>query len=86
MQSQEMIIRERITEIIEPRNENTLSRAYDWLMLVASAIGILPLMFREQSRNIAGIPLGGGLRHCKVTPFLVSTPTSIYTLKRADSI
>lgn len=43
-----MIIRERITEIIEPRNENTLSRAYDWLMLVAIAIGILPLMFREQ--------------------------------------
>ena len=45
-----MTLRERITEIIEPRNENTLSRAYDWLMLVAIVIGILPLMFREQYR------------------------------------
>ena len=43
-----MTLRERITEIIEPRNENTLSRAYDWMMLVAIVIGILPLMFREQ--------------------------------------
>lgn len=45
-----MTLRERITEIIEPRNENTLSRAYDWMMLVAIVIGILPLMFREQYR------------------------------------
>ena len=43
-----MTLRERITEIIEPRNENTFSRAYDWMMLVAIVIGILPLMFREQ--------------------------------------
>ena len=46
----EMTLRERITEIIEPRNENTFSRAYDWMMLVAIVIGILPLMFREQYR------------------------------------
>lgn len=45
-----MKLRERITEIIEPRNENIYSRAYDWVMLVAIVIGILPLMFRGQNR------------------------------------
>lgn len=37
-------------EIVEPRNENTISRVYDWMMLVAIVFGILPLMFREQYR------------------------------------
>ena len=45
-----MGIRSKISDIIEPRSENTLSRVYDWLMLVAIVIGILPLMFREQYR------------------------------------
>ena len=45
-----MTIREHVNEIIEPRNENTLSRIYDWVMLVAIIIGILPLMFRNQIR------------------------------------
>lgn len=45
-----MGIRNKLDNIIEPRSENTLSRLYDWLMLVAIVIGILPLMFREQYR------------------------------------
>ena len=45
-----MGIREQINNIIEPRNENLFSRIYDWLMLSAIVIGILPLMFREQIR------------------------------------
>lgn len=45
-----MTTRERISELIEPRNENTISRVYDWIMLCAIIIGILPLMFREQCR------------------------------------
>ena len=41
-----MTIREQIREIIEPRNESIYSRLYDWAMLSAIVIGILPLMFR----------------------------------------
>lgn len=41
-------IREKIKNIIEPRNENNFSRIYDVIMLSAILIGILPLMFRTQ--------------------------------------
>ena len=40
--------RERIRDLIEPRNDSSSSRIYDWIMLIAIIIGILPLMFREQ--------------------------------------
>lgn len=46
--SYNMEIRNKINEIIEPKSENALSRAYDWLMLIAIVVGILPLMFRKQ--------------------------------------
>lgn len=48
-----MKIRERIFEIVEPRynsQDSIQTRVYDWCMLIAIAIGILPLMFREQTR------------------------------------
>lgn len=38
-----------ISNVIEPRTDNIYSRAYDWLMLLAIALGVLPLMFREQT-------------------------------------
>ena len=38
-----------IRELIEPRNDSSSSRIYDWFMLVAIVVGILPLLFREQS-------------------------------------
>ena len=44
-----MGMREKINNIIEPRNcETNLSRIYDYLMLIAIVIGIIPLMFRNQ--------------------------------------
>ena len=43
-----MNIRNGINEIIEPRRDSSLSRLYDYIMLVAIVIGILPLMFRTQ--------------------------------------
>jgi len=44
-----MELRKRIYNVIEPRNHETaLSRAYDYLMLIAIVIGIIPLMFRTQ--------------------------------------
>ena len=48
-----MTLRQKIYSIVEPRyntNDGTVSRVYDWVMLVAIIIGIIPLMFREQTR------------------------------------
>ena len=47
-----MITREGIFKIIEPKYNNKdslLSRIYDWVMLIAIFIAIIPLMFREQN-------------------------------------
>lgn len=45
-----MVARKQIKDIIEARNEKLSSRIYDWIMLFAIVIGIMPLMFREQYR------------------------------------
>ena len=45
-----MDIRRIINIIVEPRKDNKLSRIYDWVMLCAIIIGIIPLMFRSQSK------------------------------------
>lgn len=41
-------ILEKIYDVIEPRNENVISQAYDRVMLMAIFIGIIPLLFRTQ--------------------------------------
>ncbi len=49
----EMNIRQKIYSIVEPRYNNQdslIARSYDWVMLVAIVIGIIPLMFREQTK------------------------------------
>ena len=43
-----MSIRDTVYGIIEPRNDHKTSRIYDWVMLVAIVIGIIPLLFRNQ--------------------------------------
>ena len=46
-------MRELIYNIVEPKynsNDNKGSRVYDWLMLIAIIIGIIPLMFREHNK------------------------------------
>lgn len=48
-----MGIREKIFKVIEPKYNNKdslLSRIYDWVMLIAIIVAIIPLMFREQYR------------------------------------
>jgi voltage-gated potassium channel len=42
--------RKYIKKLIDHKNESLISRLYDWLMLLAIVIGIIPLMFREQYR------------------------------------
>lgn len=47
-----MTTREYIYQIIEPKYNNKdslLSRIYDWVMLIAIIVAIIPLMFREQT-------------------------------------
>lgn len=48
-----MSLRQKIYEIVEPRyntQDSVMTRVYDWVMLVAIIIGIIPLMFREQTK------------------------------------
>lgn len=75
-----MWIRSKISEIIEPRSENTLSQAYDWLMLVAIVIGILPLMFREQYRIFWYFDIISGC--CFVIDYLLRWMTADFHSKR----
>lgn len=46
-------MRELIYNIVEPKyngRDNKWSRVYDWVMLIAIIIGIIPLMFREHTK------------------------------------
>lgn len=42
-----MVNRQWISDLVEPRKAGVLSRVYDGLMLVAIALGTVPLLFRE---------------------------------------
>lgn len=42
-----MTIREHIWDLLATSSDNLYSRIYDWVMLFAIVMGILPLMFRE---------------------------------------
>ena len=64
-----MTIREQIREIIEPRNESIYSRLYDWTMLSAIVIGILPLMFRGHHKVFFYFDLFSGL--CFIIDYLL---------------
>lgn len=48
-----MSLREKIYNVIEPKYNNKdsfLSRLYDWVMLIAIFVAIIPLMFRESNK------------------------------------
>ena len=72
-------IRKNIKELIEPRNENKYSRIYDWVMLLAIIIGLLPLMFREQPRIFWYFDLISGL--CFIVDYLLRWITADFSLK-----
>ena len=75
-----MNLRERIRELIEPRNEGSSSRVYDWIMLAAIVIGILPLMVREQLTIFFYFDLISGL--CFVVDYLLRWITADLSTKR----
>ena len=76
-----MAIREQIRELIEPRNDSLYSRVYDWVMLVAIVIGILPLMFREQLNIFWYFDLISGL--CFVIDYLLRWITADLSSNRS---
>lgn len=48
-----MSLRQKIYEIVEPHyntQDGIVTRVYDWVMLIAIIIGIIPLMFRGQTK------------------------------------
>ena len=69
-----MINREYIREMIEPRNDSLSTQLYDWIMLSAIIIGILPLMFREQSKLFQYFDLISG--SCFVVDYLLRWMTA----------
>lgn len=75
-----MTTREQIRELIEPRNEGSFSRVYDWVMLIAIVAGILPLLFREQPKLFWYFDLLSGL--CFVFDYLLRWITADLSSKR----
>lgn len=79
-----MSIRYRIYNLIEPRIENPISRAYDWLMLVAIALGIFPLMFREHYRLFFYFDLFSGF--CFIIDYILRWITADIRSKKPKTV
>ena len=75
-----MQLRESTYRLIEPRNANKYSRAYDVVMLVAIAMGILPLMFRTQIKLFWYFDLISGI--CFIIDYLLRWFTADMDSKR----
>lgn len=76
-----MKLREEIYKIVEPRNkENYSSQVYDIVMLVAIAMGILPLMFRTQYKIFWYFDLISGI--CFIVDYILRWCTADFDSKR----
>lgn len=76
-----MQIRKVIYRLVEPRNkEYYASRVYDFVMLIAIAIGILPLMFRMQYKIFWYFDLISGL--CFSIDYILRWCTADFNSKR----
>ena len=65
--------------MIESRKDSLFSRIYDWLMLIAIIMGILPLMFREQWTLFWYFDLFSGV--CFVIDYLLRWITADFSSK-----
>lgn len=79
-----MVIKSYIKDLIEAKNERASSRIYDWVMLFAIVIGILPLMFRSQSRLFWYFDLLSGF--CFVIDSILRWLTADLSAKQHNSI
>ena len=78
------MIRENIYRLVEPRNkESKASRVYDIVMLIAIAIGILPLMFRTQYKIFWYFDLISGL--CFIADYILRWCTADFESKRSKA-
>ena len=78
------MIREKIYRLVEPRNkESKASRVYDIVMLIAIAIGILPLMFRTQYKIFWYFDLISGL--CFIADYILRWCTADFESKRSKA-
>ena len=76
-----MLTREKLYRVVEPRNkENYSSRVYDIVMLIAIAMGILPLMFRTQIRLFWYFDLISAI--CFIIDYLLRWCTADFDSKR----
>ena len=75
-----MQIRDRINWLVEPNNHNRWSRIYDFIMLIAIVVGILPLMFRTQNRIFWWFDLISGI--CFILDYILRWSTADYRLKK----
>lgn len=67
--------------MIEPRKDSASSQIYDWVMLAAIVIGILPLVFREQPTIFWYFDLISGL--CFIADYLLRWITTDLTSRRS---
>ena len=76
-----MLKREKLYRVVEPRNkENYSSRVYDIVMLIAIAMGILPLMFRTQIRLFWYFDLISAI--CFIVDYMLRWCTADFDSKR----
>ena len=77
-----MKLREKIHRLVEPRNkDNFASRVYDFVMLIAIAIGILPLMFRMQYELFWYFDLISGI--CFIVDYILRWCTADFESKKS---
>lgn len=77
-----MKLRENIKKIIEPRNENKYSKVYDLIMLIAIVIGILPLMFRTQTKLFWYFDLISGI--CFIVDYILRWSTADFQFQEKE--
>lgn len=77
-----MKLRQKIHRLVEPRNkDNFASRVYDFVMLIAIAIGILPLMFRKQLELFWYFDLISGI--CFIVDYILRWCTADFESKKS---
>lgn len=74
--------RKTIDHIVNPEVHTSASRAYDFIMLLAIAAGILPLMFREQNELFWALEIGATI--CFVIDYILRWSTADYHSERSQ--
>lgn len=75
-----MDIRTRINNVVEPRKENKYSHCYDFIMLIAIAIGVFPLMFRTQCKLFWYFDIISGV--CFIIDYILRWVTCDFRIKK----